>query len=77
MIIYHLSANLLTPHLHLHAVRALTRAVSDLADELEDERLCHFEVSAARGRWSVPAGSLLVAAVVLSRWFYCSFSDDR
>ena len=64
---------LLNPY--MDTVRALTRAVSDLAELKEDEQLCRSEVSAARGRFSDPAGSLLVAACVLSRWFY-DLSED-
>ena len=61
---------------YAHTVRALTRAVSDLAEEEEGGRLCHFEVSVARGTFCDPTGRLLVTACVLSWWFY-AFSDNR
>ena len=54
----------------MDTVRALTRAVPDLAELKEDEQLCLSEISATRGRFSDPAGSLLAAACVLSWWFY-------
>ena len=50
-------------------VRALTRAVSDLAENAEDgERLCpHFNASAATGVF--PHSSFLAATFILSRLF--------
>ena len=49
-------------------VRALTRAVSDLAESVEhDDRLCLFNASAATGVF--PHSSFLVATFILSRFF--------
>ena len=51
-------------------MRALTRAVSDLAGKVEDKRLCMFEASVARGRFSGTSESVFVSAIVLLRWFH-------
>ena len=59
-------------------VRALTRAVSDLAESAEDgERLCmwHFNASAATGVF--PHSSFLVATFILSRFFLYEMFDCR
>ena len=57
-------------------VRALTRAVSDLAESVEhDGRLCLFNASAATGVF--PHSSFLVATFILSRFFLYEMFDCR
>ena len=57
-------------------VRALTRAVSDLAESAEDDqRLCHFNASAAAVVF--PPSSFLVATFILSRFFLYEMFDCR